>query len=355
VAIIRDNTTATNTLKVNADGSINTTLNFPASGLEIANDVGNPVPVSDGGLSLTVDGTVGINNFPATQAVSGTVAVNNFPATQAVSGTVTANAGSGTFSTSRTWSLAFATDKADVSGSSVAVSNFPATQAVSGTVSIGAGTQSIGNIGSITNAVTVNQGTSGASAWPVTVGNFPATQAVSGTVAATQSGTWTTGRTWNLSGATDSLNVANFPATQSVSGTVLISTTPTAFLFADAPPSVTVSTTGAAAAAATLTIPAAPAGQFIYVTALSIQMVNSAARAAAAATLITVTTSGISGTPTFNYGQPVTTVGTTDVTWANMAFSSPIKGTAAATAATISAPATTGVLWVVRAHYYYAP
>ena len=309
MAIIRDNTTATNTLKVNADGSINTTLSFPASGLEIANDVGNPVPVSDGGASLTVDGTVGINNFPATQAVSGTVAVNNFPATQAVSGTVF----------------------------------------------IGAGTQSIGNIGSITNAVTVNQGTSGASAWPVTVGNFPATQAVSGTVAATQSGTWTTGRTWNLSSATDSLNVANFPATQSVSGTVSVSTTPTAFLFADAPPSVTVSTTSAAAAAATLTIPAAPAGQFIYVTALSIQLVNSAARAAAAATLITVTTSGISGTPTFNFGQPVTIVGTTDVTWANMAFSSPLKGTAAATAATISAPATTGVLWVVRAHYYYAP
>ena len=309
MAIIRDNTTATNTLKVNADGSINTSLSFPASGLEIANDVGNPVPVSDAGGSLTVDGTVGINNFPATQAVSGTVAVNNFPATQAVSGTV----------------------------------------------SIGAGTQSIGNIGSITNAVTVNQGTSGASAWPVTVGNFPATQAVSGTVAATQSGTWTTGRTWNLSSATDSVNVANFPATQSVSGTVSVSTTPTAFLFADAPPSVTVSTTGASAAAATLTIPAAPAGQFIYVTALSIQLVNTAARAAAAATLITVTTSGVSGTPTFNYGQPVTMVGTTDVTWANMAFSSPIKGTAAATAATISAPATTGVLWVIRAHYYYAP
>jgi len=261
VAIIRDNTTVANTLKVNADGSINTSLSFPASGLEIANDVGNPVPVSDAGGSLTVDGTVGINNFPATQAVSGTVAVSN----------------------------------------------------------------------------------------------FPATQAVSGTVAATQSGNWTTGRTWNLSSATDSLNVANFPATQSVSGTVSVSTTPTASLFAQAPPSVTVSTTSAAAAAATLTIPAAPAGQFIYVTALSIQLVNSAARAAAAATLITVTTSGIAGTPTFNYGQPVTTVGTTDVTWANMIFNSPLKGTAAATAATISAPATTGVLWVVRAHYYYAP
>ncbi len=60
---------------------------------------------------MTVDGSVNVGNFPATQAVSGSVtvtqataanlnatvsgsvAVNNFPATQAVSGTVTANLG----------------------------------------------------------------------------------------------------------------------------------------------------------------------------------------------------------------------------------------------------------------------
>jgi len=60
------------------------------------------VNIQDGGNSITVDGSVNVGNFPATQAVSGTVAldsttlaaletiqVGNFPATQAVSGTVT--------------------------------------------------------------------------------------------------------------------------------------------------------------------------------------------------------------------------------------------------------------------------
>lgn len=129
--------------------------------VEVKNDAGNPLAVS-------------VGNFPATQAVSGTVA-----ATQ-----------SGVWSVGRTWNLAFANDKADVSGSSVSVANFPATQAVSG-------------------SVTVSQ---------ATAANLNAT--VTGTVAATQSGTWTTGRTWSLSNATDSVNVGNFPATQAVSGTV---------------------------------------------------------------------------------------------------------------------------------------
>lgn len=119
-------------------------------GVEVKNSAPIPVTVTGGGGGPQ---DVNVVNFPAVQAVSGT-------GTFSVSGTVTANAGAGTFATSRTWALAFATDKVDASGSSVAVSNFPATQAVSGTVS---------------------------------VGNFPATQAVSGTVA-----------------------VNNFPATQNV-------------------------------------------------------------------------------------------------------------------------------------------
>src|SRR6266403_1564623 len=101
----------------------------------------------------------------------------------------------------------------------------------------------------------------------VTVSNFPATQPVSGTfwqatqpvsgtVAATQSGAWTTGRTWTLASGTDSVaavqfgawsvaqsgawtvgvsgtvtvagavSVSNFPATQPVSGTVTVSNLP---------------------------------------------------------------------------------------------------------------------------------
>jgi hypothetical protein len=62
----------------------------------------------------TVNGTVNVGNFPATQPVSGSVAVSNFPATQPVSGSVAVS----NFPATQ-----------PVSGS-VAVSNFPATQAV---------------------------------------------------------------------------------------------------------------------------------------------------------------------------------------------------------------------------------
>ncbi len=100
------------------------------------------IPVTDNGGSLTVDGTVAVSNFPATQPVSGTVAVSNFPATQPVSGTVTANAGTGTMNVSVQNSSIPVTDNGGsltVDGS-VSVSNFPATQAVSGTVTANAGT-----------------------------------------------------------------------------------------------------------------------------------------------------------------------------------------------------------------------
>lgn len=57
-----------------------------------------PVGAAPAGPSVTVantplpvQGTVGVNNFPSTQAVSGTVVVSNFPSTQQVSGTVNAN------------------------------------------------------------------------------------------------------------------------------------------------------------------------------------------------------------------------------------------------------------------------
>jgi hypothetical protein len=47
------------------------------------------VNIQDGGNSITVDGTVVVSNFPATQPVSGSVSVSNFPATQPVSGPLT--------------------------------------------------------------------------------------------------------------------------------------------------------------------------------------------------------------------------------------------------------------------------
>lgn len=102
---------------------------------------------------LTIDGTVSVDNFPATQTVDGTVNVGNFPASQTVDD----------------GGLSLTVD------GTVAVSNFPASQ----TVDDGGSSLTI-------------DGT-------VAVSNFPAVQPVSdnggsltvdGTVAATQSGTW---------------------------------------------------------------------------------------------------------------------------------------------------------------------
>jgi hypothetical protein len=58
------------------------------------------------------------------------------------------------------------------------------------------------NTGLTNSSVQVTQGTS---PW-----------IVSGNVNASQSGVWTTGRTWTLSSVSDSVNVGNFPATQAV-------------------------------------------------------------------------------------------------------------------------------------------
>jgi hypothetical protein len=54
--------------------------------------VNQPVAVTDNNSSLTVDGSVSVSNFPATQAVTGTF----WQATQPVSGTVTVQDGGGT-------------------------------------------------------------------------------------------------------------------------------------------------------------------------------------------------------------------------------------------------------------------
>ena len=79
-----------NNLYVNvASGTITATIGE----VEVKNDAGNPIPVSDAGGSITVDGTVAVSNLPVVQPVSdnggsltvdGTVAVSNFPSTQDV-------------------------------------------------------------------------------------------------------------------------------------------------------------------------------------------------------------------------------------------------------------------------------
>lgn len=77
-------------------GYVNVKVN-PSGALVTATTIDNAagasaVNIQDGGNSITVDGSVSVSNFPATQAVTGTF----WQATQPVSGTVTANAGTGT-------------------------------------------------------------------------------------------------------------------------------------------------------------------------------------------------------------------------------------------------------------------
>jgi hypothetical protein len=153
------------------------------------------LPVSDNGGSLTIDGSVSVSNFPATQNVSVTNA--SIPVTDnggsltvdgsvTVSGTVTANAGTGTMNVSvQNASIPVTDDGGSLTiDGSVSVSNFPATQPVSGTVTANAGTGTM-NV-SVQNAsipVTDNGGSLTVDG-SVSVSNFPATQPVSGTITA---------------------------------------------------------------------------------------------------------------------------------------------------------------------------
>jgi hypothetical protein len=164
------------------------------------------------------------------------VSVGNFPATQAVTqstspwivgGAVTANAGSGTFTVGQATGTNLHTV---VDSGSITVSNFPGTQPVSGTVTANIGTtgslalestlsglnakfNSLGQKSMATSAPVVIS--SDQSSIPVTGTFFQATQPVSGTVTAlqgsppwsvSQSGTFTTGRTWTLSSGSDSVS-----------------------------------------------------------------------------------------------------------------------------------------------------
>lgn len=108
---------------------------------------------------------------------------------------------------------------------------------------------------------------------------------------------------------------------------------------------------GGANAAATLTIPANVNG-FIYVTYLRIARVATAALAGGA--LLTITTTGITGAPTFRCGNVMAAGGTTDLI--NMTFSPPLRGSAVNTAMTFVAPAPgVAVSWDMEASYHHSP
>lgn len=237
--------------------------------VEIKNDVGNPIPVSDAGGSLTVDGTVALDaptlaalenitvqNGAGAAAVNiqdggNSITVDDGGGSITVDGTVTANQGtspwvvSGTVTATPTGTqdvniistialpvtdnggsltvdannldirdLAFATDKVDVSNSTnVAVTDGGGSLTVDGTVNIGNFPASIeisndaGNPLPVSGTVTITDGSG-----PITV---------DGTVAATQSGTW------NINNITGTVSLPTGAATETTLAAVNTKLTPT--------------------------------------------------------------------------------------------------------------------------------
>jgi hypothetical protein len=114
----------------------------------------------------------------------------------------------------------------------------------------------------------------------------------------------------------------------------------------------TVTAVGASGATVTLSVPAPVAGLRNYLTYLSINRFAAAVLTAAAAP-VTVTTTGITGALAFSFAADAAALGTLDRWREDFAF--PIAASAQATAITVVAPVTTGVIWRITAGYYVAP
>jgi hypothetical protein len=116
--------------------------------------------------------------------------------------------------------------------------------------------------------------------------------------------------------------------------------------------SLLVSPTGAAGAAVTATLPSPGAGLRHYVTYLRILRSASAALTAGAAPTV-VTTTNLPGTLAFSFGADAALQGTDKLIQEDFAY--PLAALAQATATTIVAPVTTGVIWRITVGYYVAP
>jgi hypothetical protein len=158
------------------------------------------------------------------------------------------------------------------------------------------------------------------------------------------------------------VSVGNFPATQPVSGTFWQATQPvsgpltdaqlraTRLPVLDASADIGATAVGAAAAAVTLTLPAAGAGLFHHITRLEVGLYSTAARTGAA-TPITVTTTNLPGNPAFTFATAAA-IGAMD----RLIFepAKPKRSAAANTATTVVCPAVTGGLWRLNAAYFAA-
>ena len=115
---------------------------------------------------------------------------------------------------------------------------------------------------------------------------------------------------------------------------------------------ISLTATGAATAAVTLTIPAPAAATFQYVTWIEITHFRAAVLTAAAVPVV-VTTTNLNGNPSFDFPADAGLQGA--ITRVQVAPDIPIKGSVAATAITIVCPATTSVIWRVSALWFVGP
>jgi hypothetical protein len=110
-----------------------------------------------------------------------------------------------------------------------------------------------------------------------------------------------------------------------------------------------VTVTGAAGAAVTLTIPAV-AAQFHYIVGIEIECYTTLARVGVA-TPILVTSTNLPGSNTWTFATAAA-IGSTDTKY--FSFTNPYKSSVVNTATTFVCPATTSVIWRVNVIYYSA-
>lgn len=118
-----------------------------------------------------------------------------------------------------------------------------------------------------------------------------------------------------------------------------------------APATAAQSATAAVSTGITLTIPAAGAGLFNYLCLAEVSLYVSTS-VTGAATPIAVTTTGITGTPSFAVAALTSAVVGTLLDRIIWTPSTPLRGSAANTTMTIVAPVVTGAIWRLNALYY---
>ncbi len=184
-------------------GAIEVAIDASSDNIAIKDPSSNNVLKINGDGSINVDltGSIVISDVNITRIVgSAPSATNSLP--------VEISNGTSFVDPTQIRALDFSTDSiTSIQGTSPWV--------ISGTVSANqAGTW---NINDITGAITLPTGASTSANQLTEIASLASIDnKLTSPIAVSQSGTWTTGRTWTLLNTTDSVNVGNFPATQSV-------------------------------------------------------------------------------------------------------------------------------------------